>query len=175
MSTSRGDTKTARAAGPRARATDCRSTSLRPCTRVRAGRSIIVDAHLEIQPPRGDHSVESWRAEAACAIHRLNDIWLFEERCSTGAARRTETPRRSRPRKEHASSCTLWAMGNTEPLCDWKKEAIDAQFDLLLSIVRKPRYVCRKCARVANDEKWLCKPRPIPVDSARDPSELPER
>jgi len=43
-------------------------------------------------------------------------------------------------------------------LCKWKSDHIWEDFDQLRKIVRKPKYVCRKCARSASKKKWLCKP-----------------
>jgi lipopolysaccharide biosynthesis regulator YciM len=43
-------------------------------------------------------------------------------------------------------------------LCKWKKDEFDKRMDALKEIVSKPRYVCRKCGRVADKKKWLCKP-----------------
>ena len=43
-------------------------------------------------------------------------------------------------------------------LCKWKKGDVEDDFDELRKIVAKPAYVCRKCGRVADKKKWLCKP-----------------
>ncbi len=48
-------------------------------------------------------------------------------------------------------------------LCDWKKRDLEKHPERLLELVRDPRYYCRKCARVANRSKVLCKPRKLPV------------
>ena len=47
-------------------------------------------------------------------------------------------------------------------LCDWSKRALEKRADKLLGLVRDPRYYCRRCARVANTPKVLCKPRKLP-------------
>ncbi|TLD70923.1 hypothetical protein FEM03_10565 [Phragmitibacter flavus] len=47
-------------------------------------------------------------------------------------------------------------------LCDWKKHEIVDDIDELLLLVRDPRYVCRKCARVAHSDKHLCKAMALP-------------
>ncbi len=44
-------------------------------------------------------------------------------------------------------------------LCDWSKKDLEKHADQLAEIVNPPRYYCRKCARVANHAKHLCKPR----------------
>ncbi|MBW2610747.1 MAG: hypothetical protein JRE12_00080 [Deltaproteobacteria bacterium] len=43
-------------------------------------------------------------------------------------------------------------------LCKWKEAAIGDNFDAFKDIVKVPRYVCKKCGRVANKKKWLHKP-----------------
>lgn len=47
-------------------------------------------------------------------------------------------------------------------LCDWSKKDLEKSADELAAIVREPRWYCRKCARVANISKVLCKPRKLP-------------
>ncbi len=47
-------------------------------------------------------------------------------------------------------------------LCEWKKGEIIDDIDDLEKIVRDPRYVCRKCARAAHKDKYLCKPMTLP-------------
>ncbi len=47
-------------------------------------------------------------------------------------------------------------------LCDWSKKDLEKRADALAEIVREPRWYCRKCARVANTSKVLCKPRKLP-------------
>ena len=46
----------------------------------------------------------------------------------------------------------------SKPLCKWDKDDIKDNFKELKKIVSEPRYLCRKCARVAKKEEWLCKP-----------------
>lgn len=54
-------------------------------------------------------------------------------------------------------------------LCDWSKKDLEKHADRLLELVREPRWYCRKCARVANVSKVLCKPRKLPhVDPVLD-------
>jgi hypothetical protein len=43
-------------------------------------------------------------------------------------------------------------------LCEWKKDGIKDNLVKLKKIVGKPRYVCIKCARVADDADYLHKP-----------------
>lgn len=47
-------------------------------------------------------------------------------------------------------------------LCDWSKKDLEKHGDRLAALVRDPRWYCRKCARVANVTKVLCKPRRLP-------------
>lgn len=49
-------------------------------------------------------------------------------------------------------------MAKTPHLCKWKKSDVDDRFDALCDIVREPKYICRRCRRVADRKKWLCKP-----------------
>lgn len=48
-------------------------------------------------------------------------------------------------------------------LCDWKKKDIEDKASLLRALVNSPTHFCRRCARVANTTKVLCKPRKFPV------------
>ena len=43
-------------------------------------------------------------------------------------------------------------------LCDWTKSDIKEHAEELLRITREPKFFCRKCARVSNQPKALCKP-----------------
>ncbi len=47
-------------------------------------------------------------------------------------------------------------------LCDWSKRDISKHADKLLELVDPPHFFCRKCARVANISKVLCKPFALP-------------
>lgn len=44
-------------------------------------------------------------------------------------------------------------------LCKWKKDRIADKRALLEHITGRPRYLCGKCARVASDRAYLCKPK----------------
>ncbi|MCA8959214.1 MAG: hypothetical protein KDC38_01825 [Planctomycetes bacterium] len=59
-------------------------------------------------------------------------------------------------------------MGKTRTLCDWDKDRIKSHADELYRLVHDPRYVCRKCARVANDTEVLCKPMKLPRGTLAD-------
>ena len=50
-------------------------------------------------------------------------------------------------------------------LCEWKKHEIAEETVALAKIVRDPRFVCRKCARAAHKDKYLCKPMPLPEEA----------
>ena len=43
-------------------------------------------------------------------------------------------------------------------LCKWKKGDIEDKFDKFLDIIKKPKFVCKKCGRVADKKEWLHKP-----------------
>ncbi|WP_407331846.1 hypothetical protein [Enterovibrio sp. 27052020O] len=49
-------------------------------------------------------------------------------------------------------------IGLAKTLCDWKSKEIEKDLAALAKLVKAPEYVCRKCARVANTKKVLCKP-----------------
>jgi len=42
-------------------------------------------------------------------------------------------------------------------LCHWNKIEIKENKELLFSIIKNPKYYCKKCIRVSNDEKLICK------------------
>ena len=50
-------------------------------------------------------------------------------------------------------------------LCDWSKRDISKHPDKLLELVDPPRFFCRRCARVANIPKVLCKPSRLPREN----------
>lgn len=43
-------------------------------------------------------------------------------------------------------------------LCKWDKDEIKDDLDKLKGIVVPPRFICRKCGRVAKESGYLCKP-----------------
>lgn len=47
-------------------------------------------------------------------------------------------------------------------MCDWSKEDRIKDFSEYASIVRKPRFWCYTCGRVANKKKNLCKAQKLP-------------
>ena len=49
-------------------------------------------------------------------------------------------------------------MGKSKTLCGWSSEQISKKRKKLLDLVESPRFVCKKCARVANQKKVLCEP-----------------
>ena len=51
----------------------------------------------------------------------------------------------------------------SKTLCEWRKGEIHDRLDEIAAIVRDPRFVCRKCARAAHCDKYLCKPTALPV------------
>ncbi len=54
-------------------------------------------------------------------------------------------------------------------LCDWSKRDIEKKAEKLYSLVIDPKFICRKCARVANQYQVLCKPKRMPpVDRSGD-------
>jgi hypothetical protein len=50
-------------------------------------------------------------------------------------------------------------MGKKEKrLCKWKEDDIERKIEALSDIVKNPKFLCKKCGRVAGKEKWLHKP-----------------
>lgn len=45
----------------------------------------------------------------------------------------------------------------SKTICDWSKKELEEQPDKLFAITRDPKFYCRKCGRVANIKKALCK------------------
>ncbi|MEO8497620.1 MAG: hypothetical protein ABI614_21345 [Planctomycetota bacterium] len=45
----------------------------------------------------------------------------------------------------------------SKPLCELKK-SLKGDLAAYILLVRDPSHVCRKCGRVANDKRLLCKP-----------------
>ena len=43
-------------------------------------------------------------------------------------------------------------------LCKLDKQDMEDSMDDIVSLVAKPKYMCRKCARVAIKKKYLCEP-----------------
>lgn len=46
----------------------------------------------------------------------------------------------------------------TKTLCCLDRDQIKDNLEEIAEIVAKPKYICRKCARVAGKKKYLCKP-----------------
>jgi len=42
-----------------------------------------------------------------------------------------------------------------------KEDYLDDHLESYMTLVTEPKYVCKKCGRVSNDEKRLCKPKKI--------------
>lgn len=51
----------------------------------------------------------------------------------------------------------------SKTLCDWSKSDLKKHPDKLFELVRDPRFFCKRCARVANTSKVLCKPKKLPL------------
>jgi hypothetical protein len=48
-------------------------------------------------------------------------------------------------------------------LCECSKKEVEKRLAEIMRLVDRPRYICCKCARAANDKELLCKPRKIKV------------
>jgi hypothetical protein len=44
-----------------------------------------------------------------------------------------------------------------EPMCKLKKEVLKEDLNKYLTFIDKPRYLCKKCGRVANNKINICK------------------
>lgn len=55
-------------------------------------------------------------------------------------------------------------------LCEWDKRDIERDLERLAGVIGVPRYVCRKCARSAQEDRHLCKPTRLPARAATPPS-----
>ncbi len=44
-----------------------------------------------------------------------------------------------------------------KPLCKWGKKKIQAHFDEVAEIISNPKFICKKCGRIAGNKKYLCK------------------
>lgn len=53
-------------------------------------------------------------------------------------------------------SCN-YALVMAKTLCDWSKKDLEKKQDTLQQLTRNACFYCRKCARVANNAKSLCK------------------
>ncbi|MEO1856359.1 MAG: hypothetical protein ABGY95_03205 [Rubritalea sp.] len=49
-------------------------------------------------------------------------------------------------------------MSKIKSFCKWSGKDILKNMELLTQLTSKPEYACRKCARVSNTKKSLCKP-----------------
>lgn len=54
------------------------------------------------------------------------------------------------------------------PLCDIPKSRLKDDPESIAELVLDPRFICRKCLRVAHDRDRLCKPRRIRVPAGTD-------
>ena len=54
-------------------------------------------------------------------------------------------------------------MGKFKTFCKWSSKDIEKRIDLLASLTESPEYVCKKCARVSNNKKAICKPVRLPA------------
>ncbi len=48
-------------------------------------------------------------------------------------------------------------MKKSKNLCDWDRKEIEKKLADIVPLVSNPKYICHKCARVANQEGLLCK------------------
>ncbi len=41
-------------------------------------------------------------------------------------------------------------------LCKIKKDELVSSLKKIVKIIKKPKFICKRCARVANEKKYLC-------------------
>ena len=46
-------------------------------------------------------------------------------------------------------------------MCHLKKSTLKDHFEEVVDIVSQPKYICKKCLRVANYKSMLCKPKKL--------------
>jgi hypothetical protein len=51
--------------------------------------------------------------------------------------------------------------GFNKSLCDFTKSDLAKYEKKLKKLVKKPKYICKKCLRVSSDKDFLCKPNKI--------------
>ena len=62
-------------------------------------------------------------------------------------------------KKDSKETKELAVFDSKKSLCKLvKANALDNQWEEYLHLVEDAKFICRKCGRVANDEKNLCKP-----------------
>ncbi|MCZ7602774.1 MAG: hypothetical protein M5R37_07895 [Melioribacteraceae bacterium] len=49
-------------------------------------------------------------------------------------------------------------MKKDKTFCDLSKDYIAKHLDEIIPLINNPKFICKKCARAANDETHLCKP-----------------
>lgn len=49
-------------------------------------------------------------------------------------------------------------MKKDKTFCDLTKDYIAKHLDEIILLIDKPKFICRKCARAANESTHLCKP-----------------
>ena len=52
-------------------------------------------------------------------------------------------------------------MSKYKTLCDLDKKEIEKKLPEISKIVLNPNYICRKCARAAQQKEYLCKPQKL--------------
>lgn len=55
-------------------------------------------------------------------------------------------------------------------LCKLADKKIEKNFKEIVKLVRKPKFICEKCARCSNDKDALCRPVKLKKDKKKDTS-----
>lgn len=50
-----------------------------------------------------------------------------------------------------------------QTLCNWSRSQIESEAKTLAKLTSEPAFACRKCARVANKARQVCKPMALPA------------
>lgn len=56
-------------------------------------------------------------------------------------------------------------------LCKWRRDDVARQLGHISALVAEPKFLCQRCARVANDKSHLCHPVPL-VQEETSPESL---
>ncbi|MDK2948190.1 MAG: hypothetical protein PWQ63_1350 [Methanolobus sp.] len=58
-------------------------------------------------------------------------------------------------------TCFYGVLKMAKNMCSWDKDDIKENEEAFRKIVKKPKYFCKKCGRVAKDDDLLCKPKKL--------------
>jgi hypothetical protein len=68
------------------------------------------------------------------------------------------TPQKSKRPEKYLLKRRQQMAKKEKKLCKWKEDHLAENLAEFMDIIRKPKFLCKKCGRVADKEKWLHKP-----------------